>query len=104
AVDDVEGAVAVLKHELVDWLRPVVKPVNQRLAQVVLERPGWPAGAGDADAAYLPVVLDVVSTEEQVVPPILLYDGRCPQSALRPRDVGHVQHTRVLGPSDQIPG
>ena len=44
-------AVAILEHELIDRLGAVVELVDQRLAEMILERPLRLARARDADAA-----------------------------------------------------
>ena len=51
AIDHVILAVLVLEHELVDRLRAVVEVVDQRLAQIILERPFRLVGHRHPDAA-----------------------------------------------------
>src|SRR5678815_4120345 len=102
AVNDVVRAITILEYHLIDRLRTVVKPVDQRLAEVVRERTRGRSSAGDPDAADLLVVLDVVRAEEQVVPAVLFDDRRRPDRALRPRHVGDVEDARVLLPGDEV--
>src|SRR6185369_13486947 len=74
-VDDVMSPVLrIAEHHLVDRLRAVVKAIDERLAEIVLERAGRRTRPRDADAAGLLVVLDVVRAEEQVVPAAFLDD------------------------------
>src|SRR4029079_16305908 len=91
AVNDVVRAITILEYQLIDRLRTVVKPVDQRLAELVRERTRGRSSAGDPDAADLLVVLDVVRAEEQVVPAILFDDRRRADRAVRPRHAGDVE-------------
>src|SRR5690606_11851925 len=53
AINHVPGTIVVLEHELVDRLRPIVEPANQRLAEQVAVGAFGPVGHGYADATDL---------------------------------------------------
>src|SRR6185312_14915178 len=102
AVRDVVRPILILEHIRIDRLGAVVKLTDQRLAKVIDERPVGVSRAGDTDAADLAIALNVVRTEEDVVPAVLLDDRRRPEGATSPCDVPDVEGVGVLLPGDEI--
>ena len=102
-IHDVKRTVAILKHHLVDGLRAVLKSVDEGFAKVVLERTMRTARARHTNAAHLPVVLDIVCAEEQIIPTTFRHDRRRPQRASRPPNVRRIEHARMLDPCHEIP-
>ena len=75
--------VVVAEDELIDGLRPVHDPVDQRFAQRIAERPGRGVGHGYADAAGF-TLMDVVAGEEKVILAVGMNGRGRPHGAFHP--------------------
>jgi hypothetical protein len=95
-------AVVVAEDELVNRLRAIVEAVNQRFAEVILERSFGPVCHRHANAAGLLIVLDVIRAEKQKIASVLRDDCRRPHRSARPRHGVRVEDTGMLGPRDEV--
>ena len=94
--------VVVAEDELVDGLRPVHDPVDQRFAQRIAERPGRGVGHGDPDAAHLLLAVNVVAREEEVIAAVGMQDRRRPHGLLHPADGVRREDPGVLLPMHEV--
>jgi hypothetical protein len=101
AVIHIPRTVLVAEHELVDGLRAVHDLVDERFAQIILERTRGIVGHGYTDAADLALV-HVIRAEKEEILAVLLHDGGRPQSVTQPLYARVVDNALVLGPLHQI--
>src|SRR6476620_11461031 len=101
-VNYVIRAIAVLEHELIDRLCPVVKLIDQRLAEIIVEWSTRMTGARDSDTTNLLIVLNIICPKEQVVPATLLDDRRSPECPFDPWRISVGKNTGVFCPGDQV--
>ena len=92
----------VAEDELVDGLRSVDDPVDERPSQRIPVGSFGPVGDGYADAARLVVVLDVVAAEEEVVLPVGMNRRGGPHRPSDPADLLRGDDPRVFRPADQV--
>ena len=110
-VNDVVLLVFVLKNELVNGLRFIVKMIDQRFAQIVSIRAFGPIGHRNPNAThgivfhFVPFgTLDVIGRKKQEILFVFFYDRGCPHGHIGPFDCVGIENSGVLFPVYEVFG